>query len=61
MLSESPYIGKARHKRNTFTSDSTDTGDRNLATGSLTHTGKVEEEESRHDLERGTDMQIIHF
>ncbi|XP_058231272.1 centriolin isoform X2 [Hemibagrus wyckioides] len=52
VLCESPYIGKARHKRNTFTSDSTDTGDRNLATGGLTHTGKVEEEESRHDLER---------
>ncbi|KAK3514212.1 hypothetical protein QTP70_009471 [Hemibagrus guttatus] len=45
VLCESPYIGKARHKRNTFTSDSTDTGDRNLATGGLTHTGKVEEDD----------------
>lgn len=55
MLDESPYIGKARHKRNTFTSDYVDAGDGRLARGGLEYTDKVEEE-SRRDLERGTDI-----
>ncbi|GAA6098348.1 centriolin isoform X4 [Tachysurus ichikawai] len=38
VLGESPYIGKARHKRSTFTSDIIDAGDRNQALGGLTHT-----------------------
>lgn len=59
MLGESPYIGKARHKRNTFTSDSVDAGDRRLATGGLMHTDKLEEDESTHDLARGTDVQRV--
>lgn len=52
MQGESPYIGKARHKRNTFTSDSIDAGKMLLATGGLTHTGQLEEE-PRHDLAGG--------
>ncbi|XP_060739295.1 centriolin isoform X2 [Tachysurus vachellii] len=52
MLGESPYIGKAHHKRNTFTSDIIDAGDRNQALGGLIHTGKEPEEGSRHDLAR---------
>lgn len=59
MLGESPYIGKARHKRNTFPSDSVDTADRHLATGGLVHTDRLEEDESRQDLARGTDIHIV--
>lgn len=58
MLGESPYIGKARHKRNTFTSDSVDAGDMRLPTGDLAYTEKLDEE-SRRDLERGTETQIV--
>lgn len=58
MLGESPYIGKARHKRNTFPSDIIDAGDMRLATGSLAYTDTLEKE-SRHDLERGTDIRIV--
>ncbi|XP_053337253.1 centriolin [Clarias gariepinus] len=49
VLGESPYIGKARHKRNTFTLDNVDAGDRRLATGGVMDTDKLEEESS-HDL-----------
>ncbi|XP_027001490.2 centriolin isoform X2 [Tachysurus fulvidraco] len=38
VLGESPYIGKARHKRSTFTSDIIDAGDKNQAFVGLTHT-----------------------
>ncbi|XP_060762870.1 centriolin isoform X3 [Neoarius graeffei] len=52
VLGESPYIGKARHKRNAFTSNSVDAGNRHLATGGLMHTDKLEENKFRHDVAR---------
>lgn len=62
MLDESPYIGKARHKRSTFTSDSVDARDRRPATGGLTYTDKLDEEkESQLDLARGTSTQMKHY
>ncbi|KAF4074479.1 hypothetical protein AMELA_G00239790 [Ameiurus melas] len=61
LLGESPYIGKARHKRNTFPSDSIDTGDRHLATGGLVHTDRLAEDESRQDLARAeARLQQLH-
>lgn len=54
MLDESPYIGKAQHKRKTFTSGCVDAVDGHLATEGVMYTDKVEE--SRHNLERGTDI-----
>ncbi|XP_053530297.1 centriolin isoform X2 [Ictalurus punctatus] len=60
VLGESPYIGKARHKRNTFPSDSIDTADRHLATGGLVHTDRLEEDESRQDLAREARLQQLH-
>ncbi|MCI4392552.1 hypothetical protein PGIGA_G00147150 [Pangasianodon gigas] len=61
VLGESPYIGKARHKRSTFTSDSVDAGFRHLAKGGLTHTDKLEEDELRQDLARAEErLQQLH-
>ncbi|MCJ8746782.1 hypothetical protein PDJAM_G00145640 [Pangasius djambal] len=61
VLGESPYIGKARHKRNTFTSDSVDAGFRHLDKEGLARTDKLEEDESRQDLARAEErLQQLH-
>ncbi|KAI5088185.1 centriolin isoform X2, partial [Silurus meridionalis] len=61
---ESPYIGKARHKRNTCTSDSIDAGHRSPTTGHVTHSDKLkdeEKEESMQDLRRAEErLQQLH-
>ncbi|KAL7836778.1 hypothetical protein AOLI_G00280620 [Acnodon oligacanthus] len=59
--SESPYIGKARHKRSKLTADSIDTGDRKLTTGGLALTESPGEDASRHAVKRAEErLQQLH-
>ncbi|XP_017546672.1 centriolin isoform X3 [Pygocentrus nattereri] len=59
--SESPYIGKARHKRSMLTPDSIDTGDRHLIEGGLAQTESPGEDVTRHAIKRAEErLQQLH-
>uniref|UniRef100_A0A8B9GVD4 Centriolin n=1 Tax=Astyanax mexicanus TaxID=7994 RepID=A0A8B9GVD4_ASTMX len=55
---ESPYIGKAFHKRSMLSQDAIDTGGRCLTTGGFTQADSPDQDMYRHALEKGTGPKL---
>ncbi|XP_066510889.1 centriolin-like isoform X2 [Hoplias malabaricus] len=55
---ESPYIGKARHRRRILALDSIEMGDKRLTTEGLSQTDSTMENASRHALERAAEERL---